>query len=72
MARLDLSGKKFGRLKTIEPCGKTRNHNILWRCECECGNEVIVAAAHLRSGHTKSCGCLMRETSAINNAQYYL
>lgn len=29
----------------------------LWLCKCICGNEIIVRATDLRSGHTKSCGC---------------
>ena len=28
-----------------------------WRCRCACGAIVIVYGIHLRSGHTKSCGC---------------
>lgn len=31
-----------------------------WNCICECGNEKIVRGAHLKSGYTKSCGCLMK------------
>lgn len=30
----------------------------MWACNCACGSEKIVAAAHLRSGTTRSCGCL--------------
>ena len=33
----------------------------MWRCKCECGKEVIVQGQTLRSGRTKSCGCLSRE-----------
>lgn len=32
--------------------------NALWNCQCDCGNETIVPTCHLRSRHTKSCGCL--------------
>ena len=32
--------------------------SILWRCRCDCGNEVLVEAAQLASGNRKSCGCL--------------
>src|SRR4029077_5417475 len=32
-----------------------------------CGNETIVFVAYLRSGHTKSCGCLARETTSQRN-----
>lgn len=27
------------------------------RCVCSCGVERVVRSAHLRSGHTTSCGC---------------
>lgn len=29
-----------------------------WVCECDCGNTTIVEDNKLKSGHTKSCGCL--------------
>ena len=33
----------------------------MWLCKCDCGKEVIVQGAHLRSGKTKSCGCYQRD-----------
>lgn len=30
-------------------------------CRCDCGSLKKVRMSHLRSGDTKSCGCLMRE-----------
>ena len=33
----------------------------MWRCKCDCGNETIVSKTHLRTGHTRSCGCLFTE-----------
>ena len=33
-------------------------------CKCDCGNELIVATPSLRSGNTKSCGCLHKEKVA--------
>ena len=62
----DIACQKFNRLTAIEPVGRDKWNSVLWRCKCDCGNETITTVAHLRSGHTKSCGCLMRETSAIN------
>jgi hypothetical protein len=35
--------------------------NTTWSCRCDCGNEKIVQASHLRSGSTMSCGCLRQE-----------
>lgn len=32
-----------------------------WECKCSCGKIVVIRGVHLRSGHTKSCGCLHRE-----------
>jgi hypothetical protein len=34
-------------------------------CKCDCGNTCVVSLGHLRSGHTKSCGCLTRDFPVI-------
>jgi hypothetical protein len=47
---------KFGRLTVIELAYIKRS--AYWKCQCECGNIVIVQSNSLRSGKTKSCGCL--------------
>ena len=65
----DLTGKKFGRLTPIErvsPCSMSSVFNVWWRCKCECGQVVSITASSLRSGKTRSCGCLRREVSARN------
>ena len=61
----DLTGQQFGKLMVvsraddyIKPNG---NKTIQWRCVCDCGNEVVVRGEYLKSGHTKSCGCLTSE-----------
>ena len=61
---IDLTGEVFGRLTVIErmPAVKTtKGQRTRWLCECSCGNEIIVDAYSLRSGHTKSCGCWRSE-----------
>lgn len=52
----------FGRLKVIEYKG-----NSNWLCECTCPDRthVIVSRNNLKSGHTKSCGCLQKENAFI-------
>ncbi len=65
----DLVGQEFGRLTVIEDSGerypgKGRTGAILWACECECGAVVAVATHNLRSGNTRSCGCLHVDVSA--------
>ena len=49
----------FGRLTVLERAG-SRGKNSVWRCRCECGNEVTVPRNNLVSGGTRSCGCLRK------------
>lgn len=57
----DLTGESFGRLIVVnrEPNVKGR---ITYLCECSCGNKTTVLGGSLRSGGTKSCGCLHLES----------
>lgn len=57
-----LTGKRFGRLFVIKKAGKNKSKSILWECLCDCGNTKIVIGSNLRSGDTKSCGCLFKES----------
>lgn len=52
------AGMKFGRLTVIERSGSDRAGRAMFRCQCECGGHCSVRGADLRSGHSKSCGCL--------------
>lgn len=63
---IDLTGKVFGRLTVIkrEPPGE--HGHAKWKCQCRCGNVPIKTGTDLFHGHTQSCGCLKRETSALN------
>jgi hypothetical protein len=58
--RLDIAGKRFGRLVADKIIGSTYRGTV-WRCLCDCGNAKDVPVKDLRTGHTKSCGCLNRE-----------
>lgn len=58
--RIDLTGKRFGRLVVIGRADKKHNQ-YRWLCRCDCGKEVVVYGQPLRKGTTKSCGCLHRE-----------
>lgn len=58
----NLIGYRFSRLIVVEYAGRTKtNRMCLWRCKCDCGNEIIVRTSSLRDGSTRSCGCLQRE-----------
>ena len=59
--RIDLTGRKFGRLTAVEMTDKrNRNGSIYWKCRCDCGRETFVTSDVLRRGAVKSCGCLFR------------
>lgn len=64
--RFDLTGKKFGRLLVLCESLEDANdrHGIPWKCQCDCGAIVVVYTGALRSGGTKSCGCLRRQLAA--------
>jgi hypothetical protein len=63
----DLSGERFGRLVVVAiDSHKPRR----WACICDCGNRTVVDNGNIRSGHTKSCGCLARD-SRTTHAQSY-
>ena len=64
--RIDLSGKKFGRLTVLKNSGQKSGGHFLWECKCDCGNIKLIDASHLVTGLTKSCGCLFNDTK-INN-----
>lgn len=59
--RVDITGKKFGRLTVLEHAGQSEGRQSMWLCRCDCGQERIVRGRNLRTGHTLSCGCHNRE-----------
>lgn len=58
---IDLTGKKFERLTVLEKQDKKGNE-WRWKCLCDCGNECLVTGVSLRTGGTRSCGCLKKES----------
>lgn len=67
----DISGNKYGRLTTItrvEPPKHIKYKRVHWLCKCDCGNELVVSADSLTTGHTQSCGCLFVDEVGKKNA----
>lgn len=70
---IDLTGQKFGRLTVIEKA-ENKGKYTAWICKCECGENVIVRSDHLKSGFTKSCGCLRKKSHirhGLNHTRIY-
>lgn len=68
----NLSGKVFGKLTVLRQgpdliLGGSRR--AAWYCKCSCGNkeELLILGDSLKSGHTKSCGCIMKDNHQANN-----
>lgn len=56
-------GTQFGCLTVIQDLGyrkqNSRNKRARWSlCQCSCGTKIEVSNNNLRSGNTKSCGCV--------------
>lgn len=65
MACKDETGNKYGLLTVLERVYPHQRayKNAYWKCQCECGNITTVEGSKLRSGETKSCGCLRKRPS---------
>lgn len=65
----------FGSLRAIRVADKNRHRQVLWECLCDealggCGSTAVVAGHSLRSGHTRSCGCLSLKLIRAVNATH--
>ena len=59
-----LVGKRFEKIVVLErdmtkPIG--HGYDPYWICQCDCGTIKSILGRSLKSGHTKSCGCLSKE-----------
>jgi len=58
---IDLAGQRFGRLTVVSRAKNSKEGSSRWNCECDCGGTTMASCHDLRSGHTRSCGCLSRD-----------
>ena len=63
----DLTGQRFGKLVVLEMTPERRNRQVVWKCQCDCGNITYVVGQALRDGHTQSCGCKNYESRNYKN-----
>ena len=61
MKTLDLLNQKFGRSSIVARADNSATGQARWLCRCECGIEKVMDSILLRSGRSKSCGCLKRD-----------
>lgn len=56
----DLLGQRFERLLVVA-AAPNKGEVTRWLCRCDCGSEKIITSRALKTGNTKSCGCLRAE-----------
>lgn len=70
----DLTGKRFGKLLVLyqaeDHISKNGEKCAMWHCLCDCGKEVDVLQKSLKSGNTKSCGCLNKAVNSLRMKEY--
>jgi hypothetical protein len=55
---IDETGHRYGRLTVLRLDGPAKNGSLRWFCQCDCGTVKSIDGASLRSGATRSCGCI--------------
>lgn len=64
--KIDIIGKRFGRLLVLSPDGTDSRHNHMYKCRCDCGAEKSIQRTNLVRNLTTSCGCKNSATSHLN------
>lgn len=58
LEKRDITNQRFGKLVALYPDTPDESSSQKWICICDCGNLCSIRISNLRSGHTRSCGCL--------------
>jgi len=61
---------KYNRLTYLREAGKNPHQKRLWFLQCDCGDTTTAVASQVRSGKTKSCGCLQAAHRASGNLKH--
>lgn len=60
---IDLTGQRFGRLVVLSRAENGPRNAPYWNVRCDCGTERVTRGASLRTGGSKSCGCLVKDNN---------
>lgn len=58
LAKYKEIGKKYNQLTVLSYSHTNERGELIWNCQCDCGNLTIAKTSDLKSSHKKSCGCL--------------
>lgn len=65
----DLTGKRYGRLTVIERAENDKDYNVVWKCQCDCGQITYVRTNSLNCNKATSCGCYRDERLRQSNSK---
>lgn len=68
--RTNLIGQRFGKLVVQKYVDTNKHGQSLWLCQCDCGKQKIVSSGNLRTGNTRSCGCLHNALLIKNSTKH--
>lgn len=69
MAPIDITDQRFGRLVGVRRINRPHSE-WRWLLRCDCGGQTITTVSKVRSGYTKSCGCLQREAASRHQSKH--
>ncbi len=77
MKLIDIIGNRYGKLTVVSRSSDKVGRDILWLCQCDCGNKSKNTKGNLKSGRVISCGCLKKEGNNKSHMmsktrQYYI
>ena len=65
-------GKRFGAYVVLGASSSpTRGSNRYWECQCDCGVVKDVQGCNLKSGASKSCGCVKNQKHGMSRSPEY-
>lgn len=58
-------GDRYGYLVVLKELEtRSKEGNVIFLCQCDCGSIINVEGSNLRKNHTKSCGCYKKTKNA--------
>jgi hypothetical protein len=72
--RLDLTGRKYGRLTVIKRIGPDHRGRVSWRVRCDCGKKYPILADHIMRGVRQCLECAKQHSARpwarLKNGKY--
>ena len=50
-------GYRVGKLTVTEKTPMRKRGHVIWRCRCDCGNEILLDTRCVQRGAVRDCGC---------------